>query len=380
MRSTGEPLLGEALSEAIRGRMLAALAEATDPESQPAALRSTGDAGPGRPGHATAEAELERYVALQGDYPRRVGKTLRGRVLVLSAAAHGAGPDLADAITVAAALELFQAWVLIHDDIEDGSEQRRGAPALHRLVGVPVALNVGDALHARMWRLLHALVPGPDADALRAGRSAARARAILDEFGTMVTRTAAGQHLDLAWVAAGRFDVTEDEYLRMVTLKTAWYTVASPLRLGALVAGRTPDPRLTAAGLDLGAAFQVRDDVLNLAASEEAPGYGKEALGDLYEAKRTLILAHLLATVDPEEAAEVTGRLAKPREERTGEDVIAVLELMRKRGSVAYAQATADRLARRGLETLREALMELPSRTHAEALLRDLAVVAERTS
>lgn len=380
MGVTDEPLLSEALAEAIRERMLGALPGADDPELLAALPRSLPDGAPGRSGSARAEAELARFTALKADYPARVGKTLRGRVLVLSAAAHGAGHDLEDAITVAAALELFQAWVLIHDDIEDGSEQRRGAPALHRLVGMPVALNVGDALHARMWRLLHSLVPGNGSEPSGAARSAGRARAILDEFGTMVTRTAAGQHLDLAWVAAGRFDVTEDEYLRMVTLKTAWYTVASPLRLGALVAGRTPDPRLTAAGLDLGAAFQVRDDVLNLAPREEAPGYGKEALGDLYEAKRTLMLAHLLATAQPEEAAGVTRRLAKPRAERTREDVSAVLELMRERGSLRYAQAAADRLASQGMETLRAALVEAPERAYADALLRELALVAARTS
>src|SRR5690606_4265475 len=201
-RTTLDVLDTDAVTAAIRARVLAAL-----PVGGP-------------------DAELARFARLQRDYPSREGKTLRGRVVVLSAAAHGAS-DLAEVLAVAAALEPFQAWVLVHDDIEDGSEERRGAPALHRLVGVPVALTVGDAMHVQMWRLLHGLLDRRTASDAAGAVTAAVVARVLEEFGSMVARTAAGQHLDLAWVAAGRFDVTEDEYLRMVTLKTAWYTVAS---------------------------------------------------------------------------------------------------------------------------------------------------------
>ncbi len=340
----------EALASAIRERVLTALPE--------------GDPHP----------ELDRFAALQRDYPLRPGKALRGRVVVLSAAAHGAA-DADAAITVAAALELFQAWVLVHDDIEDGSEERRGAPALHRQVGVPVALNVGDAMHARMWRLLHGLLaPDPEHPA-----RAALAPRVLDEFGAMVSRTAAGQHLDLSWVETGRFDVGEDDYLRMVTLKTAWYTVASPLRLGALLASREPSPLLTRAGLELGAAFQVRDDVLNLESGSAASGYGKEALGDLFEAKRTLMLAHLLAEAPTEVADEVVSLLSGPREERTREQALRVLGLMRRHGSLDHAQDVARRLAASGLEALDQALAGAPDPRAAEALRRELAQVAERS-
>ncbi|HEX7039243.1 MAG TPA: polyprenyl synthetase family protein [Trueperaceae bacterium] len=345
-----DALDGEAVLAAIRERMLAAL--------------PSGDPHP----------ELDRFAALQRDYPRRPGKALRGRVVVLSAAAHGA-TDWDAALTVAAAVELFQAWVLVHDDIEDGSEERRGAPTLHRLAGVPVAINVGDAMHAHMWRLLHGLLgQGPEE-----GSRAGVAPRVLDEFGTMVSRTAAGQHLDLAWVETGRFDVGEDEYLRMVTLKTAWYTVASPLRLGAILAGREPSAHLTRAGLDLGAAFQVRDDVLNLQSGAAEAGYGKEELGDLYEAKRTLMLAHLLGAAPPAVADEVVRLLSGPRAERTREGALRVLELMRAHGSLAHAQAVARRLAASGLAALDEALAGAPSPRASAALRRELAAVAERS-
>ena len=98
---------------------------------------------------------LNAFYRLIRDYPERGGKGLRGLLVLLSTGAHGA--DWRRGLEVAAALELFQNWVLIHDDIEDDSEERRGAPALHKQVGMPVALNVGDALHVYMWQKLHGL-------------------------------------------------------------------------------------------------------------------------------------------------------------------------------------------------------------------------------
>ena len=167
------------------------------------------------PASAAVRAELERFLGLLTDYPSRAGKGIRGRLLLLSAEAHGAqaGSSGAEAaLTLAEALELFQNWVLVHDDIEDGSEERRGSPALHRLVGMPVALNVGDAMHVHMWRLLHGLLAGPPtAETAQVAARAALATRVLEEFGGMVTRTAEGQHLDLAWVEDGRFDELRDQ-------------------------------------------------------------------------------------------------------------------------------------------------------------------------
>jgi len=312
-------------------------------------------------GHA--EPDLDRFYALLRDYPARGGKRLRGRFLVQACAAHGGDPERA--LVPAAALELFQNWVLVHDDIEDDSEERRGLPALHRTVGVPVALNVGDAMHVYMWQALLAMRGDErfDADAIRA------------EFVRVIHRTAEGQHLDLAWVAEGRFAVGEDAYLRMVTLKTSWYTVIGPLRMGAFAAGRAPHPAFETHGARLGAAFQIRDDVLNL---DAAAATGKEFAGDLYEGKRTLILAHLFAHATPDEAAAAEARLAQPRGAKTPEDVRDLLALIERHGSLAYAQEVAEREASGALAGLREAFAALPGRADADALLAQLATLAHR--
>jgi geranylgeranyl diphosphate synthase type II len=290
--------------------------------------------------------DLDSYYGLLREYPSRGGKRIRARMTLLSTVAHGA--DWRAGLTCAAGVELFQNWVLIHDDVEDDSDERRGRPTLHRQVGKPLAINAGDGLHAYMWQLLLDDRELP--------------RAALDEFLWMVHRTSEGQHLDLAWVENGRFDVDEDEYLAMVRLKTACYTVVSPLRLGAICAGASPDRRLTDAGEDLGVAFQIRDDVLNL--TPGAPS-GKEFAGDLFEGKRTLILAHFFARATAAERQEAIDRLTDGRRGRSEDDVRRLLELLVAHGSIDYAQSFAEARVERGLALLREAL---PSSADPEAL------------
>ncbi len=302
--------------------------------------------------------DLHSFYQLIRDYPSRQGKNLRGLFVLLSCEAHGGRWQ--DALDVAVALELFQNWVLIHDDIEDDSDERRGQPALHKQVGMPVALNVGDALHIYMWQVLNQdKVPA----------------IIRQEFLHMIHRTAEGQHLDLCWIDQGRFDVSEAEYLEMVTLKTAHYTVVSPLRLGAFCAGITPDERFTPAGKDLGVAFQIRDDVLNLSESE---GYGKEFAGDLYEAKRTLILSHLFSKITATEKAELVQRLATARQDKTEADIHFVLEKINHYRSLLYAQQIAEEKAKRGLALMTETTKDLPNQGLTQRLTGLLESLAAR--
>jgi geranylgeranyl diphosphate synthase type II len=308
-------------------------------------------------------AELTRFYRLLSDYPQRTGKVLRGQLLLLATVAHGG--YWRQALTVAAALELFQNWVLIHDDIEDDSEERRGAPTLHKLAGLPLALNAGDALHVYMWDLL--LTPPV--------RELPRTNEILGEFVWMIHRTAEGQHLDLSWIEEKRFDINEEAYLEMVTLKTAYYTVACPLRMGALCANREPSDNLWKAGQELGVAFQIRDDVLNLSPNV---AYGKEFAGDLYEGKRTLILVHLFAHATADERLEMSERLSKPRSQKRNEDIVRILALIERYGSLAYAQEVADDKAKSGLGQLQDVAVDFPERVATETLIQLLKTLSHR--
>ncbi|MFC6590694.1 polyprenyl synthetase family protein [Deinococcus lacus] len=305
--------------------------------------------------------ELAQMLDMLHDYPRRGGKGVRSELLLLSAQAHGVqpgSPEWEQALWLAAALELFQNWVLIHDDIADDSEERRGRPALHRLHGIPLALNAGDALHAYMWAAVaRADVPGA-----------------LDEFLTMIHRTAEGQHLDLYWVEHGEWNLQEEDYLEMVRLKTGFYTVVTPLRLGALAASRTPHPEFTGAGLALGTAFQIRDDVLNL--TGDPVKYGKEIGGDLAEGKRTLVTLHWLAHAGETQRHVFLDQMRRARPDKSPEVLDDILQWFRASGSVDYAQAYADAEAQRGLELLHCALEE--AGTQSAALIRVVETLAQR--
>ncbi|PYE56574.1 polyprenyl synthetase family protein [Deinococcus yavapaiensis] len=300
--------------------------------------------------------EIDLLYRMMRDYPSRGGKGLRSELLLMTGAAYDGDPEAA--AWLAAAIELFQNWVLIHDDIEDDSEERRGKPALHRAHGLPLALNAGDALHVYMWDAV-----------FRSHVEAAR-----NEFLEMVHRTAEGQHVDLAWVAHHEWNLTDVDYLEMVRLKTSYYTVVSPLRLGMLTAGLEPHAAFTSAGLDLGAAFQIRDDVLNLVG--DAATYGKEIAGDLLEGKRTLIVLEWLREARPRERGAFLDQMRRPRDGKDPDVIADALRSILASNAVTRAQHVADDLAARGLATLEGALSDAPNRASAERivdLVRSLA-------
>lgn len=282
---------------------------------------------------SSADSEVNLLYEMIRDYPSRPAKGMRPFLCVTTCRA--AGGDRKDALLTAACIELFQNWILIHDDIEDGSELRRGGAALHRKYGVPLALNAGDALHARMWGAL----------ALNnAGLGPEKTVRIMEEFSQMVNETTEGQHMELGWVAHRKWNLKESDYCKMCTKKTSWYTVAGPCRLGAIVAGASKDvlEKLEDFGLKLGVAFQIRDDALNI--SGDQLKYGKEKSDDILEGKRTLILLHLLGTIEPLERARLISIMNKDRAAKTPEDVSYVLFLIEKYDAVGYARKRAVEL------------------------------------
>jgi geranylgeranyl diphosphate synthase, type II len=273
--------------------------------------------------------------ALMLDYPMREAKGLRPALAMATCRALGGRLD--QVLPTAAVLELFHNAFLVHDDIEDGSELRRGAPTLHREHGVPIAINTGDGMLAlALQPLLQNM----------AGIGLGRALRVLEVVARMARESAEGQALELAWIRDARWDLSRRDYLRMVWKKTAWYSFIAPVTVGALCAGAdaTQVRRLQhAAGL-LGLAFQIQDDLLNL--QDDTGGYGKEAAGDLWEGKRTLILLHALAGATPAEREEATRRLDRPRPGQVPVGVATRLE----------ALVAAGELTPRGRDQLRAEL------------------------
>jgi geranylgeranyl diphosphate synthase type II len=267
------------------------------------------------------------------DYPRRDGKGLRAALCLAACTAFGGAEE--DALAAAAAIELAHSAFLIHDDIQDDSLFRRGHPALHRREGLPLALNAGDALALLSF------------DVLRAGSSRLHPRLtarLTDELAAAMWRTLEGQAIELGWRRDGVIDLSPSDYLELVLRKTCWYTTIAPLRMGALIGSAAPVglAELSRFGLFLGAAFQITDDVLNVAGGQA--GYGKDIRGDLREGKRTLMVIHLLAVAEPAERDALVSFL-RPDAERTDAEIDWLADLMAERGSIAFARDFARGVA-----------------------------------
>ncbi len=288
------------------------------------------------------EPKRHLYDLIAGQLSRD-GKGIRPAICLATCAAFGGCEERA--LPSAAAIELLHNALLVHDDIEDSSDYRRDGPTLHRQCGVPLAVNVGDAMNAMSVRVLkqNLSLLGPELSAR-----------IFDEFDHMSIETIEGQAMELGWIRDNDCNTTEEDYLLMVLKKTGWYSFIHPARIGALIAqpDRTDLDAFNRFGYYLGTAFQIQDDVLNLTGDRSK--YGKEIGGDLLEGKRTLILAHLFRTVDAQAKQRLTMFFAKPRAQRLPREVAWINELLRSHGSLAYARRSARAFAdgaRREFET-----------------------------
>jgi geranylgeranyl diphosphate synthase type II len=277
---------------------------------------------------AVPEREPRRhlYDVVRG-HLSRMGKGLRPALCIATCRAFGGRAD--DALPSAAALELLHNAFLVHDDVEDESEFRRGQPTIHQQYGVPVAVNAGDAMQALALHVMkdNLSLLGPE-----------KTWAIFDEFDHMMIETIEGQAMELGWIRDNDCDTTEEDYLLLVLKKTCWYSFIHPCRVGAIASGegaRDLEP-FNRFGYYLGTAFQIQDDVLNLVG--ERNRYGKEIGGDLFEGKRTLILVHLFKSSNQEEKEKLRAFLAKPRQKRTAREVAWIYELLDRRGSIEYAR------------------------------------------
>jgi geranylgeranyl diphosphate synthase, type II len=288
------------------------------------------------------------------DYPARGGKGLRPALLLATCEAYGGAEQ--DAWSVAVSIELLHNAFLVHDDIEDGSDLRRGEPTLHRRWGVPAAINAGDAMAVAAVRPIHD-------DALMTSELR---RSVLDEWFRMAGYTVSGQATELAWRTDPVRRLTPDDYLDLILRKTCWYTTIFPLRAGAMVATRNTAPldELSRFGFLLGAAFQIRDDLLDLTAA--SGDYGKDVLGDLWEGKRTLMLVHLMSEASPSDLHDLRAYLAVDRDGRTAAQVQQVREMMERTGSIEFAQEFGRGIAAAAADACDLAFAAAPRTEHRD--------------
>lgn len=281
------------------------------------------------------------------DYPFRTGKMLRPTMCISVARAMGGMGQYA--LTTAAALELYHNAFLIHDDIEDGSEARRGKDTLHQTIGIPRAINVGDATNVLAVGLLLenlSLI------------GVTKTLQVLQEIELMAQQSVEGQAMELDWVAGNSSNLSDRDYFKMCVKKTCWYSFMSPCRIGAIVgfpstkASELVEPlaMLTRFGMVLGVAFQIQDDLLNLQGDLKL--YGKEIGGDIYEGKRTLMLNHAIAHSQPKHSQQILEILALPRQQKTPEQVAFIYQQMQDCGSIEHGWNIARNLATQSIEIL----------------------------
>ncbi|MEW6529080.1 MAG: polyprenyl synthetase family protein [Candidatus Micrarchaeota archaeon] len=270
--------------------------------------------------------EPKEVYNLLEEYIFRGGKRIRPAIIMLVFRALG-GKDKQNAISVAALIELFHNFTLIHDDIEDSSEFRRGKPTLHLSHGIPIALNSGDAIYTIIWNNLLAL-----------DLPAEKKIKLVSILGRGFQRVVEGQGIELNWYKEKKIDIYEEEYYNMISGKTG-ALMGTVCEAGAYLAYADPESleRFYNFGKSLGIAFQIQDDILNLIGDFKE--YKKEIGGDITEGKRTLMIIHAMAHSNEEEKKKLLHILLSNTRDRKKIDY--AISIMKKYGSIDYAKLKA---------------------------------------
>jgi len=264
------------------------------------------------------------------------GKKIRPSLALLSAEAVGGEPE--DAAGVAAAIELIHTFSLIHDDIMDDDEIRRGEPAVHVLWGEPMAILAGDVLFSKAFE---AVIRNGDSE---------RVKDALAVVVDSCVKICEGQALDMGFEE--RLDVTEDEYMEMIYKKTA-ALIAAATKAGAIMGGGSPQEisALEDYGRFIGLAFQIHDDYLDVVSDEES--LGKPVGSDIAEGKMTLMVVKALERASDEDRERLISILG------SGDDklVAEAIDIFERYGATEYAHGVAldhVRMAKERLEVLEE--------------------------
>ena len=235
-----------------------------------------------------------------------------------------------DVLSAAVSIEVIQSFTLIHDDIMDDDDLRRGVPAVHREYDLETAILAGDTLYSKAFEYM-----------LDTGAPADKSVQALEELATTCTEICEGQALDVDFEC--RTDVTTEEYLEMIEYKTAvLYAAAAATPAILLGSDEEAVDALHGYGLDIGRAFQIQDDLLDLTTPSEE--LGKRRGSDLIEGKRTVITLHARNQgLDVEDLVP---------ENPSDAEIEAALEQLRATGSIDFARELAEELVESGKRRL----------------------------
>ncbi|TDA34297.1 MAG: polyprenyl synthetase family protein [Hadesarchaea archaeon] len=270
---------------------------------------------------------------------RAGGKRLRPCLTL--ACCEVVGGRAEEVLEAAAAFELLHTFSLIHDDIMDHSDLRRGVKTVHRIWGEPMAILAGDALFAKVFEAL-------SLNAKRMGLEGGKAAHLFQMVSRASFELSRGQAMDMLF--SQRPTLREEEYLEMVALKTGALMRASAAS-GALLGGGTPSQvkRLGEYGENLGIAFQIQDDILGLVGEEDE--LGKPVGSDLVEGKRTLVISFALEMLKGRERKKLLRTLGNPS--ATKEEVKEVISLLEERGVLERTRKRALEFSGKARKLLR---------------------------
>ncbi|MCL1883700.1 MAG: 4-hydroxy-3-methylbut-2-enyl diphosphate reductase [Defluviitaleaceae bacterium] len=281
------------------------------------------------------------------------GKRVRGAMIKLGYAVAKDSMIPQSIIQIAAAYEIFQTAILIHDDVLDKSVTRRGKPTIHAVqedahFGISRAICIGDYALFLSNKILAS--SGLESEILVK---------VIEFFSKIQLRTLEGEIVD---VSLPYFPINivqdYDEYMRTVLeiyeYKTAWYTLAGPFMLGAICGGASEEllDALREIALPLGIAFQIKDDLLGIYASEKV--LGKPALSDIIEKKQTILYGYALKHASPEQNAHLEKIYGNPKANE--DDLKVIRDIFEKTGAKSYAESEIERFSQNALNEIENKL------------------------
>lgn len=296
------------------------------------------------------------------------GKRIRGGLIKLGYECCG-GLDQKAVLEVSIAIELFQSFFLIHDDIIDRADFRRNLPTIHRQYekqhrqkrllgdqnhyGLSMATILGDIASFWGYEILSQSKFPP-----------AVTNQALSHTIKVLTKTGYGEILDVFSGFTGKF--SKNEVLKIHELKTAWYTIIGPLQQGAILAGadRKKLDAIAAYGLPLGIAFQLQDDILGVYGERKTQG--KSVLSDVQEGKNTLLIIEALKRANPAQRQFLQKVWGNPK--ATNKDLSKVRKIFEQTNSLAYSQKMLNKLI---LEAKKQ-IEKITPDPKQQALLSDL--------
>lgn len=285
--------------------------------------------------HSLEVIDNKNLKSAMAHYPQAGGKRLRPLLATISCEAVGG--RWSAAMPFGAALELVHNFTLVHDDVMDNDETRRGIKTVHAQFGVPEAILAGDALFARAFEIV------PDSDT-----PDDRLVQLVDIVARAVRLLAEGQQMDMDF--EGRKSVKDSEYMKMIELKTA--VLYSAAAQGGAVVGESSEQEeevLREYGRLVGLGFQIWDDVLDLTSDQKT--FGKPVLNDIRNGKKTLIVISALEDLHGRDRESLFAALGNKK--ATPEQLVKARDILDHAGAIDHAIDVASGLAREAKDGLK---------------------------